>query len=209
VPIDGYANGWKVAPGCRDVQFVFGPNRLALAGYIASGVGAVLCVLLIIVAVWRRRRARVSGLERRPGAREPAPAPAPAFARSGSQRPREHAGMRPTRALRFAILPALVFGFVFGIIPGIASLPAIAFALWRGVGARTLTLAAAALIGIVVPILYVIHPGSRSGGNHYGYAMAHLAAHYVAVAAFGLLAAALWMSLRELAPGRRQRAVGR
>jgi hypothetical protein len=67
--------------------------------------------------------------------------------------------------------------------------------LWRGIGARALTLGATALLGVVVPVLYVVHTGPRSGGNHFGYAMAHLGAHYVGVTALGLLAGALWRSL--------------
>ena len=45
-----------------------------------------------------------------------------------------------------------------------------------------------------MPILYLVHPGDEQGGNHFGYAMAHLAAHYVGVAALGLLMVALWRS---------------
>ena len=55
--------------------------------------------------------------------------------------------------------------------------------------------AATGLLAVVVPVLYLIHTGGEAGGNHFGYAMAHLGAHYVGVAALGLLAAALWRSL--------------
>jgi hypothetical protein len=75
--------------------------------------------------------------------------------------------------------------------------PVVAIVLWRGVGARAATVTAAALLGIVVPVLYVVHPGDERGGNHFGYAMAHLGAHYVAVAALGLLMLALWRSLQS------------
>ena len=37
VPIDGYANGWRVGAGCRNVRFTFAPNRLALIGYLRPG----------------------------------------------------------------------------------------------------------------------------------------------------------------------------
>jgi hypothetical protein len=96
-----------------------------------------------------------------------------------------------------AVAVGVAFGFVFGIVPGLLSVPVTAFVLWRGIGARELTLAAGALLLIVVPVLYLVHTGPEQGGNHFGYAMAHLAASYVGVAALGLLMAALWRTLRE------------
>jgi len=195
VPIDGYANGWRVGAGCRDVHFTFAPNRLALLGYLASGIGGALCLLLIGWGLWRRRRAAGAaggtGRAGRAGGAEAAPALAPA---AEQRDPR----WRPLRALRAAVPLAIAFGFVFGYVPGIVSAPAIALVLWRGIGARALTIAAAALLGVLVPIIYVIHPGPESGGNHFGYAMAHLGAHYIGVAALGLLMAALWRSWRAL-----------
>ncbi len=109
--------------------------------------------------------------------------------------PAEPLASRPAdRALTAALPAAFVFGFVFGVVPGVVSVPVIALVLWRGIGGRRLTIAAAALLGIVVPILYLVHPGNERGGNHFGYAMGHLGAHYVAVAALGLLMLALWRS---------------
>ena len=180
-PIDGYANGWRVRPGCTDVSFTFAPNRLALVGYVISAVTGVLCLLLIGLG-WRRRRSvGANGPERPTIAHTPVPSEAPA--------------PRPAvRALTAALPVAFVFGFVFGVIPGLVSVPVIALVLWRGVDARRLTIAATALLGIVVPVLYLVHPGDEQGGNHFGYAMGHLGAHYVAVAALGLLMLALWRS---------------
>jgi arabinofuranan 3-O-arabinosyltransferase len=177
IPIDGYANGWRVQPGCADVSFTFAPNRLALIGYLVSLLTGVACVVLIGLG-WRRRRARP---ETTPLG-EPGTGEAPV-------------SVWPVgRALAAAVAAGVVFGFVFGVIPGIVSVPAIALVLWRGIDARPLTIAAAALLGIVVPVLYLVHPGDEQGGNHFGYAMGHLAAHYVAVAALGLLMLALWRS---------------
>ena len=56
VPIDGYANGWRVGPGCRDVSFSYGPNQLAKLGYGISVLACLACVILLMLA-WRRRRA--------------------------------------------------------------------------------------------------------------------------------------------------------
>ena len=61
------------------------------------------------------------------------------------------------------------------------------------------------LLAVVVPVLYLAHPASSAGGNHYGYATQHMAAHWVGVAAVGLLGVAL---ARVLAGQWRQRPDG-
>jgi hypothetical protein len=187
VPIDGYANGWPVGPGCRQVHFAFAPNRLAEIGYIVSGVAGLLCLVVLAVAAWRRRRsttAHAAGALAIPSGEPVAPWPL-------------------GRSALAAVPSAALFGFVFGLTAGFVSLPVIAVCLWRGVGARRLTLAAGALLGIVVPVLYLVHPGDERGGNHFAYAMVHIAAHWVGVAALGLLTGALWRSLRALGTTRR------
>jgi arabinofuranan 3-O-arabinosyltransferase len=193
VPIDGYANGWPVGPGCRQVRFAFTPNRLAAIGYLVSGVAGLLCLALLIVGAGggllrRGRRPGAPGV-RAPAAVVPARAPIPASA-----------GPAPAPAVRAVILAlaaGAAFGFVFGLWAGAVSVPVIAWALWRGTGARVLTLWAGGLLGLVVPVLYLAHPGDERGGNHFGYAAAHLAAHWVGVAALGLLIGALWRALRQ------------
>ena len=185
-PIDGYANGWRVGAGCRQVRFAFEPNRLAAIGYLASALAGLVCVALLGFGTWRRRRRR----GRAAGSATAAPGPLPVPVLEAEPR------WPPVRASIGAVPAGIAFGFVFGILPGVLSVPAIAFVLWRGIGARALTLAAGAMLAVVVPVLYLVHPGEAHGGNQYGYAMAHLGAHYVGVAAFGLLMAALWRSLR-------------
>ncbi|MGP0048932.1 MAG: alpha-(1-_3)-arabinofuranosyltransferase family protein [Solirubrobacteraceae bacterium] len=187
-PIDGYANGWRIGAGCARVRLAFGPNRLAEVGYATSGVGGAACVVVLVLTGWRRRR------------RLAAPPDAPATLPAVDETPR----WPPARAVRAALPAAFVFGFIFGVIPGLVSAPAIAFVLWRGIGARTLTVAATGLLALVVPLLYLLHTGGDNGGNHFGYAMAHLGAHYVGVAALGLMGAALSRSLpRQPRPARR------
>jgi hypothetical protein len=217
-PIDGYANGWRVGPGCRQVRFAFSPNRLAAIGYIISALAGLVCVALLVIAMWRRRRrvaiavaepAAEDSASPRPAAppAQAAPDPAPAAWPGPELEPR----WPLPRTLPTAVLVGIAFGFVFGIGPGLLSVPAIVLVLWRGIGARGLTLAAGGLLAGVVPILYLVHTGGERGGNHFGYAMAHLGAHYVGVAALGLLMAALWRSLRTARPsfagpdGRRRR----
>jgi arabinofuranan 3-O-arabinosyltransferase len=192
VPIDGYANGWRVAPGCVNVRFAFAPNRIAIAGYAISAVSGVACLLLILVAFSRRRRRRRAVVPAPGHAAGYGPGPAepvrPPFSPGGP-------AWSPLRAVGWAVPAALAFGFVFGIRAGIVALPVGAIILWRGIGAKPLTLAAGLLLGIVA-VLYVVDPSSSAGGNHYGYAADHMAAQWVAVAALGLLMVALWRSLQ-------------
>jgi hypothetical protein len=184
-PIDGYANGWRIGPGCTAVAFTFSPQRLATIAYVVSGVAGVLCLLLLILGGRRRRDVAPD---------RPRVHLAPGRERAGRA---GRAGPLPGPHIAWALPAAVVFGFVFGIGAGIVAAVAIALVLWRGIGAGPLALLAGALLGIVVPVLYLVHPGSSAGGNHYGYAVGHLAAHWVGVAAIGLLMAALWRTLRS------------
>lgn len=181
VPIDGYANGWRVGPGCRQVRFAFGPNSLAAIGYVISAAAGVVCLLLLVgISRWRRRRVQA----------RPAESAMPVIPVVDAER-----RWAPTRALAAAVLGGAVFAFVFGLAAGAVSVPVIALVLWGGTGSRTLTLSAGALLAVAVPILYLVHPGDEHGGNHATYAMTHLGAHYVGVAAVGLLFGALWRTL--------------
>ncbi len=200
-PVDGYANGWRVGPGCRQVRFAFTPNRIAAIGYLVSGLAGLVCLALLVGVAWRVRR------RRRPPVATGAPSPfgaAPATHDDAAPATPDDAGANIrwplARALAAALLASVVFGFVFGLLPGVLAVPAIAFVLRRGIGARALTLTAGVLLGVVVPILYLVHPGDERGGNHFGYAMSHLGAHYAGVAALGLLMAALWRTLRGTVP---------
>jgi len=171
------------------VRFAFAPNTLAAVGYVVSAVTGIACLLLVIgvALLAARRRERVA-----------TPAEPVEFPASK----RADVPWRPERAIAVALLAGVAFGFVFGIAAGVVSVPVLAVILWRGIGAATLTLVAGALLAIVVPVLYVIHHGNESGGNHYSFAVQHMAAHWVGVAAIGLLIVALWRSLSGVRPGR-------
>ena len=127
------------------------------------------------------RRPRPSG-ERRAAGR-----------RSSGRRPRG-AVAAPARARRRAIA-ALVFSFAFALRAGVLIGPAVALILWRGVSPRLLILAAAGLLGIVVPALYLLFPAEDRGGYNNDFALENLGAHWVAVAAFALLVLALARTL--------------
>ena len=207
VPIDGYANGWRVTPGCTNVRFAFAPNRTAIIGYVVSGVGGLACLLVVLIAFWRRRGGRTAAPLARRRSAAPAGAAAPTRAARRASGPAAAEPVRPPfspgdpawsprRALAWALPAALAFGFVFGIRAGIVAFPVTAAVLWRGIGAQPLTLAAGGLLGIVVPLLYLFAPPSSAGGNHYAYAADHMTAQWCAVAALGLVMIALWRSLR-------------
>jgi arabinofuranan 3-O-arabinosyltransferase len=182
VPIDGFANGWRVQPGCAEVSFTFSPNRMAAIGYLLSALAGLACVLLIVAGVVRARR-RGDG----PAVADPELLDTPAQARPA------------LRSVAVALPAAALFAFFFGLRAGVVAWPVLAFVLWRGVGAPLLSLTAGALLAIVVPVLYVVDAPDSAGGNHYGYASQHMAAHWVGLAAIGLLILALW---RELAARR-------
>jgi hypothetical protein len=89
----------------------------------------------------------------------------------------------------------VLLGFVFAIRAGVAVAPAVALILWRGWSPRPLILTAGVLLAAVVPALYLIFPGSDRGGYDTDFAVEHLGAHWVAVAAVVLLVLALVRTL--------------
>jgi hypothetical protein len=72
----------------------------------------------------------------------------------------------------------------------------LALILRHGLGPRRLSLAAGALLGVAVPILYFAVPTKDKGGYGTNVPIERIAAHWVAVAAVVLLLIALW---REIA----------
>jgi arabinofuranan 3-O-arabinosyltransferase len=110
------------------------------------------------------------------------------------------------RALAVGFACGLVFAFVFSLRAGAVIGPAIALLLWRGPKTRTLVIAAGALLGLVAPVLYLVVPVDDMGGFNSDYANDLIAAHWVAVAAWMLLALALYRSLAELRRNRRSTA---
>ena len=68
----------------------------------------------------------------------------------------------------------------------------IAFVLWRGYGPRELALAPPALLGIAVPIIYLIVNPQNAGGYNFAYSTKLIAAHWIGVVAIALLALACW-----------------
>jgi hypothetical protein len=190
--VDGFANGWRVEPGCRNVAFRFAPQRAVDAGY---WIGGAACLALLALILFRRP-------PRRRGEPEPEPEPED-LPLDDAPRP------WPGRAAALAGLVAGgVLGFAFALRAGVVIAPAVALILWRGWTPRTLIVAAAGLLVVVVPALYLIIPGRDRGGYDTRYAVEHVAAHWVTVAAVVLLIVALWqtVSTASRASGGRARA---
>jgi len=102
------------------------------------------------------------------------------------------------RAALAGIVVAATFGFVFAVRAGAIAGPVAVLILWRGLGPRALALGAGALLVVVVPLLYVLFPGTDHGGYDTEFAVEHLGAHWVAVAAFGLLVLALAQTVAQV-----------
>ncbi|HEX4010308.1 MAG TPA: alpha-(1-_3)-arabinofuranosyltransferase family protein [Solirubrobacteraceae bacterium] len=173
--IDAFANGWRVNPGCTAVSITFAPQGEVNIGYI---IGALACALLVLVLVFTRPRRDRTGCE---------PPSAPADLSPPAALPR----LPARRAVAIGVLAALVFGFVFALRAGAVLGPVTALILWRGLPVRGLIQAAAILLVIAVPALYLLFPGQNQGGYDLGYTVQHMGAHWVAVGAFALLVLAL------------------
>jgi arabinofuranan 3-O-arabinosyltransferase len=174
--VDGYANGWTVTPSCRSVRFAFAPSGRTHVLQIAA---ALACLLMLVLLVLRRpRRAAVAAAA-----------------------PRDHwpdvvvprTSMR--RALALGLLAGAVLGFCFSLRSGVAITAGVSAIVWLGIGPRLLALVGGALLALVVPVLYVAFQAEDKGGYNPGYAGDHVAAHWVAVAAFVLLLVALVQTL--------------
>lgn len=188
-PIDGYANGWRVGAGCRDVRFQLAANAFVKPLYAISAVGGLAMLAFLIFG--RRRRPG-------PGGTPPPPLAAP--------------GASPLWPLRRALVAGAcagaVLGFVFSIRAGVVIGPAVAVVLWRGVGPRALALAAGGLLAIAVPAIYLAFMPADRGGYNADYPMDLIGAHWVAVAAWVLLALALARTVAAALRGRGGRVSG-
>jgi arabinofuranan 3-O-arabinosyltransferase len=172
-PLQGYANAWRVEPGCEEVDVAWAPNRWLPPAYIVS---LLACLALLALALRRPRES---------GARQLAPLPEGTPARW------------PLRRAALAGLAAgVVLGFVFAIRAGVVIAPAVAFVLWRGVTPRQLALGAGALLGVVVPVLYLAIDPRDPGGYNSNYAVELIAAHWVGVAAVVMIVVALFHTVR-------------
>jgi peptidoglycan/LPS O-acetylase OafA/YrhL len=75
--------------------------------------------------------------------------------------------------------------------------PLLTLILWRGAGARLLTAACALLLGVAVPLLYLIENPINRGGYNFEYSLQTLDAHWVTEGALVLLMVACWRAISE------------
>ena len=180
--LDGYGNGWLAPAGCDRVAFSFGPQSGVNKSYVVSAIACALMLLLLLFGA-RRAPARRSASE---AGRLLLPDPTP---RRRSL----------PRAVALGLLAAIPLGYWFAIRAGAALFFLVAFVLWRGYGPRKLALAAAALLGVVVPIVYLVASPRNQGGYGFAYSTQTIWAHWVGVAAIVLLAMTAWQLIRARA----------
>ena len=186
VPLQGFANAWPVATGCAAVDFTWAPNRLLPPAYIVS---LLACLVLLGVLLRRRRDGAVAATARAPLPDADPPARWPL-----------------RRALLAAALLTPALMFVFAIRAGVLLGPALAAILALAIPARRLILVAGALLGVVVPILYLAVPVRDPGGFNTNLPVERIAAHWVGAVAVFLLLVALGRTLVAALPeGTRRR----
>jgi hypothetical protein len=186
--VDGFANGWRVEPGCKRASFSFGPQRAVDWGY---AIGALACLVLLALMLVRRPRRDAGAGE---ATRESAATPGDPLPVDDSQW-RLPAG----RALAAGVAAAVAFGFVFALRAGVVIGPVTALVLWRGISAKQMITIAGALLAIVVPAVYLIFPATDRGGYGPAYPVERLGAHWVTVGAVVLLILALGRQLLSTA----------
>ncbi|HEV3378610.1 MAG TPA: hypothetical protein VG126_15170, partial [Thermoleophilaceae bacterium] len=106
------------------------------------------------------------------------------------------------RAALIALVLTAPLAVLFAARTSVVLFPLLTFILWRGLGSRLLTLVAAGLLGIVVPVLYLVQTPRDRGGFNFEYSTELISAHWVAVGAVVLLMVACWRTLAA-ARGRR------
>jgi len=177
-PIDGYANGWRAPADCRAVTFSYGPQGAARIGY---GLSALVCAALLALLLLGRRR------------RAPRPADAPP-----RLEPRDAPARLPLgRAAALALVLTVPLALLFAKRTSVVILPLLTVIFWRGIGVRPLTAAAALLIGVAVPLLYVIASPIDRGGYNFEYSLQTINAHWVAEGAIVLLMVACWRAIAD------------
>jgi arabinofuranan 3-O-arabinosyltransferase len=188
VPLQGYANGWRLTHGCAHLSFAFAPNHLMVDADIVSGLAALGMLILLTVLAVRRRRKRPPPPAGQLDLPDLTDLPAPGPPRRWS----------PARALAAGIIAAGVLGFAFALRAGVVLGPLLAYTLWRGVPEGRLTRLAGGLLLVVVPAIYLIFPPGNEGGFDPNYAEVEIYAHFVAVLAVCALGLALVRVLADL-----------
>jgi arabinofuranan 3-O-arabinosyltransferase len=194
LPIDGFANGWRVRSDCRQARFAFAPQRLADAGYLFSAVACAALLLALLVPALRRRRAG---------------GPVPNQALDADAVPAAPDADPVHRLPPLAALAAgaasgaltwLSFGPRAGVLVGLGAFVLLAV----GVSLRRLIAVATAAL-VALPVLYVADPAPRPSGLSFTYANHYITAHsltLVVVVCLGAAGVLLAVRLRAARPTR-------
>jgi hypothetical protein len=110
------------------------------------------------------------------------------------------------RAAIAGLVAGGVLAFCFSLRSGVLIAPVVAIVLWRGIPAKPLALAGGLLLAVAVPLDYILFPAPNFGGYNPGYAGDQVSGHWIAVAAWVLLALALWRTLSTASRARGARA---
>jgi arabinofuranan 3-O-arabinosyltransferase len=185
-PMQGYANAWPVTRGCHTLSFTYHLQRVATAGYLISLVGCALLLMAALVGFRRRRRTAIT--ERDDASAGPQPLRLPP------------AGARGHLAHIPALAAVLVIGLAFGLHAGAVAALALAAIAWRGISDRALAVIVAVLLGVGVPLAYIMvaitNDDEGRGGNSTDFATNRMAAHWMALAALVALMLILVRTLR-------------
>ena len=176
--IDGFANGWRAPADCRSVAFDYAPQSAARIGFAISAVVCALLLLFLLVGALRRGRPEASAPPPLPPARTPARMPLP-------------------RAAALSLVLTIPLALLFAKRSSVVIFPALTLILWRGIGAQLLTAAAALLIGVAVPLLYLIASPIDRGGFNFEYSIQTINAHWVTEGALVLLMVACWRTIAD------------
>jgi arabinofuranan 3-O-arabinosyltransferase len=181
-PVNGYGNGWRAPADCREVAFRYAPQATARAGYLISAVACLLFLALVVAGLVRGRR--------RPATPEPARLP--------DARPRR---LPFIPAAAVALVVSAPLALLFAKRTGVVIFPVLTLILWRGIGPRPLIALAAGLLGLAVPIMYLLISPKDRGGYNFEYSVELIDAHWVGVGAIVLLGAACWRMLADARAG--------
>jgi arabinofuranan 3-O-arabinosyltransferase len=185
VPIDGFANGWRVDTSCQDAHFYFSPQSRANAAYVVSAVGAGLMLLLLAAYLALRRFGATAAV--------------PVRGDSGRVGVASNAVRRTgwLAALAIGSVIASVAGFVFawraGAVIGVVTSLLLRF----GISVRRLlAIATAGLLAIAIG--YVASPSPDVGGFYFYYALHYIDEHWMAVGVVSALGAAALLMAWDL-----------
>lgn len=196
VPIDGYANGWRIDASCVSARMAFAAQSAANLAYLVSAIAAVL---LIGLALGLRLPARIRGrlaAIRRVAPATPVTQTAPvAHARRPADRPPLVLSLPAALAWGIGVgaITAFVFALRFGAVMGVATVVLVLV----GVSVqRLVTIAIAAMIAI--PLIYLVHPAHNYGGYSFYFSLHELLAHWVGAGVVCTLVAAALLAAREV-----------